>query len=219
MDAGFWHERWDSGRIGFHQDRPLPLLCKHWPALDLPPGSLVFVPLCGKSLDMAWLAAQGHRVLGVELSERAIRQFFAERGLTPAVHDSAAGTHFVSGPFELICGDAFALDAALLADCAGIYDRAALVALPPDLRATYAATTWHRMPAGCRGLLVTLEYPQHEKSGPPFSLAAGDVHALLDGDWQVDPLETRDILDSEPGFVASGVTALSTHVYRVARRS
>ncbi|MCD9028482.1 thiopurine S-methyltransferase [Luteimonas sp. BDR2-5] len=218
MDAAFWHERWGSGRIGFHQDRPLPLLCKHWPALALASDARVFVPLCGKSLDMAWLAEQGHRVLGVELSELAIRQFFDERGLVPTCHDTAAGTHFVAGPFELIRGNAFALDAALLAGCAGIYDRAALIALPPALRATYAATAWHRMPAGCRGLLVTLAYPQHQKSGPPFSVDGEQVHALLDRDWRVDLLDTCDILEHEPGFVADGVTALSTGVWRVQRR-
>ncbi len=217
MDATFWHDRWSSNRIGFHQDKPSPLLGKHWPALALAADARVFVPLCGKSLDMAWLAERGHRVLGVELSELAIRQFFDERGLAPALHDTAAGTHFVAGPYELICGDAFALDAGLLADCAGLYDRAALIALPLALRARYAATSWHRMPPGARGLLVTLTYPQQEKQGPPFSVDADTVHALLTTDWHVDLLETRDILDREPGFVADGVTALSTSVWQVSR--
>ncbi|MET0328997.1 MAG: thiopurine S-methyltransferase [Luteimonas sp.] len=218
MQPGFWHDRWSSNRIGFHRDAPLPLLVKHWPTLDLPAGSTVFVPLSGKSLDMVWLAEQGHRVLGVELSELAVRQFFEERGLVPHVHATAAGTHHVAGPYELIVGDAFALDAAVLAECAAVYDRAALIALPPELRRTYAATAWHRLPAACRGLLVTLEYPQTEKHGPPFSVEASEVHALLDADWQVDAIERRDILANEPGFVAEGVTALSTAVYRVERR-
>ncbi len=115
MQPGFWHERWSSQRIGFHRDAPLPLLLSHWPALELPAGSRVFVPLSGKSLDMVWLAGQGHRVLGVELSQLAVDQFFAERGLEPARRASAAGIHHVAGPYELIVGDAFGLEAAVLA--------------------------------------------------------------------------------------------------------
>ncbi|TDK32752.1 thiopurine S-methyltransferase [Luteimonas terrae] len=218
MQPEFWHERWSSNRIGFHRDAPLPLLVTHWPTLDLPADARVFVPLCGKSLDMVWLAGRGHRVLGVELSEMAVRQFFEERGLVPQVHATAAGAHHVAGPYELIVGDAFGLDAAVLADCAAVYDRAALIALPPALRRTYAATAWRRLPTACRGLLVTLEYPQAEKAGPPFSVEADEVHALLDADWRVDAIERRDILANEPGFVAEGVTALSTVVYRVERR-
>src|SRR5690606_35716119 len=117
MQPDFWHERWQQDRIGFHRDTPLPLLVQHWSALELPAGSRVFVPLCGKSLDMVWLADRGFRVLGVELSALAIGQFFAERGLTPETHDSPAGRHHVAGPWELIEGDAFTLPPALLANC------------------------------------------------------------------------------------------------------
>src|SRR5690554_6648884 len=114
MEPDFWHQRWQENRIGFHMEKPLPLLLKHWPSLDLPAGSRVFVPLCGKSVDMAWLAGRGHRVLGVELSELAVRQFFEERGLEPAVHETRYGRHYSSGPYELIVGDAFALDTDVL---------------------------------------------------------------------------------------------------------
>ena len=134
MEHDFWLQRWREGETGFHQARVLPLLQKHWPAVGVPRGGRVFVPLAGKSLDMLWLAEQGHRVLGVELSPVAVEQFFAEQHLTPAVHASRYGTHHVAGPIELICGDAFGLDEAVLADCAGVYDRAALIALPPALR-------------------------------------------------------------------------------------
>ncbi|MEN1944914.1 thiopurine S-methyltransferase [Luteimonas sp. MJ293] len=218
MEPDFWHERWQAGRIGFHQDRPLPLLCKHWPALELAPDSRVFVPLCGKSVDMAWLAERGHRVLGVELSEVAVRQFFDDCGLAPATHDSRFGIHYSAGPFELICGDAFALDEAALADCAAVYDRAALIALPPEMRARYADTLWRRLPAGCDGLLITLEYPQEQKNGPPFSVIEAEVRQLLEPEWDVSVLERRDILANEDRFREAGVTALNTTVYRTRRR-
>lgn len=219
MQPDFWHERWQQDRIGFHRDTPLPLLVQHWPALELPADSRVFVPLCGKSLDMVWLADRGFRVLGVELSALAIGQFFAERGLTPQTHDGLAGRHHVAGPWELIEGDAFTLPPALLAGCAGVYDRGALVALPEAMRATYAATAWRQLPPGCRGLLVTLEYPQHEKAGPPFSVEEPHVHSLFDPDWRVALLERRDILASEASFRDAGVSAFSTAVYRMQRRT
>ncbi|NCT66587.1 MAG: thiopurine S-methyltransferase [Rhodanobacteraceae bacterium] len=215
MDHDFWLQRWREGRTGFHQDRVMPLLEKHWDTLALPPGSRVFVPLAGKTLDMLWLAARGHRVLGVELSPLAVEQFFAENKLMPEVHASRYGTHYVAGEIELVCGDAFALDAAALADCAGVYDRAALIALPRDLRARYAGELYARLPADCRGLLITLEYPQHEKDGPPFSVEEAEVRRLYAPRWSVDLLERRDILAAEPGFAAEGVTALATAVYRL----
>lgn len=217
MDAAFWHDRWETGRIGFHQDRVLPLLEQYWDATGVPDGSRVFVPLSGKSLDMAWLAARGHRVLGVELSQLAVDAFFLEQGLVPEVHESAYGRHHVAGAIEVIVGDAFGLDAAVLADCGGVYDRAALIALPPELRRPYLRSLYARLPAGCRGLVVTLEYPQHEKDGPPFSVPEVEVRAGLAPAWTVDTLERRDILAREPGFVAGGVTALSTTAYAVAR--
>lgn len=215
MDPDFWHQRWQEGRIGFHQERTTPLLEQYWSTLVLPHGSRVFVPLAGKSLDMPWLVSQGHRVLGAELSRIAIEQFFEEHSLRPTTHESRYGTHFLAGGIELICGDAFGLDADVLAGCTGVYDRAALIALPRDMREPYADALLARLPLGCRGLLVTLEYPQHEKSGPPFSVDADEIQALYGRDWQVECLERRDILAAQPGFVAEGVTRLHTSAYRL----
>lgn len=217
MDAAFWQQRWRDRQIGFHQDRPSPLLLKHWPSLALPAASRVFVPLAGKTLDMAWFAAQGHRVLGVELSSLAVEEFFAEHGLQPQVETTRYGRHYRAGMIELICGDAFALDAEALADCSAVFDRAALIALPPPLRQRYADGLYSRLPQGCRGLLITLEYPQPEKQGPPFSVLEDEVRALYARDWSVRTLERRDILAQQPGFAAEGVTALETLVYQLTR--
>ncbi len=218
MDHDFWLQCWREGRTGFHQARVLPLLQKHWPTLGVPRGGRVFVPLAGKSLDMAWLAAQGHRVLGVELSPLAVQQFFTEHGLMPATHESRYGTHWVAGGIELICGDVFGLDAAVLADCAAVYDRAALIALPPDVRQRYVAQVQTLLRSGARGLLVTLEYPQQQMQGPPFAVDEAEVIGRYAADWEVRLLERRDILPLEPGFVARGLSALDTAVYRLRRR-
>ncbi len=218
MEPGFWHQRWHDNQIGFHQDKPTPLLLKHWPAIGMPAGAKVFVPLAGKSLDMGWFAAQGYRVLGVELSRLAIEQFIAEHKLVPEVRESRYGTHYVAGNVELICGDAFALDADALADCSVVFDRAALIALPPELRQRYVDELYARLPAGCRGLLITLEYPPHEKQGPPFTVTEAEVRTLYDRDWEVEVLERRDILAQQPNFIEEGVTALEAVVYRLIRR-
>ncbi|WP_133479442.1 thiopurine S-methyltransferase [Cognatilysobacter segetis] len=218
MEPDFWLDRWHRGQIGFHQDRPTPLMLKHWPALDVAPGSQVFVPLCGKSLDMAWLASQGLRVLGVELAEDAVNAFFAEHGLQPVVDETAYGRRYAAGAIEILCGDAFSLDATVLGDCAAVFDRAAIIALPPAMRERYVRELYARLPTGCRGLLITLEYPQHEKAGPPFSVAEAEVRALYARDWTVRTLERRAILDQQASFAAEGVTALDTVVYQLDRR-
>lgn len=218
MDAGFWQQRWREGKTGFHQDRPTPLLEQYWDAVAAAPGSRVFVPLCGKSLDMAWLASQGHRVLGVELSAMAVRAFYDEHGLAPSIEQHPAGDIYRAGDVDIVRGDAFALDADTLRDCAGVFDRGALIALPPDMRRRYASELYARLPAGCRGLVVTLEYPAHEKAGPPFSVPEAEVRDLFGRDWRIEVLVRRDILDAQPAFVAEGVSSLHTVAYRLERR-
>ena len=216
MNPDFWHQRWADKQIGFHQDTPTPLLMKHWPSLGIAPGSRVFVPLCGKSLDLAWFATQGLRVLGVELSRLAVEQFFAEHGLRPDTRASRYGTHYRAGEIELICGDAFALDEEALRDCAAVFDRAALIALPSELRRRYAAEVYAKLSAGCRGLVITLEYAQAEREGPPFAVPESEVRALYGRDWDIDLLERRPIPPDHPGFV-SGVSRLETVAYALRR--
>lgn len=216
MQPEFWHQRWSENQIGFHQAAPTPLLLKHWPALGIAPGARVFVPLAGKSLDMAWLASQGHRVLGIELSQLAVEQFFSEHGLQPDIHETQYGRHYVAKGIELICGDAFALDTEALRECAAVFDRAALIALPPELRLRYAHELYAALPAGCRGLLITLEYPQHERAGPPFSVPQEEVASLYSDAWQIDLLERQPILPDHPGYIG-GVSHLDMVAYALRR--
>lgn len=218
MQAQDWLQRWREGRTGFHRDAPMPLLVKHWPALALPVGSRVLVPLCGKTLDMPWLAAQGHRVLGVELSPLAVEQFFEENKLVAEIRDSPAGMRHVAGAIEIIQGDVLDLDDATLATCDAIYDRAALVALPAAMRRTYARCVHARLRPGCPVLLITLDYPGGQMEGPPFPVDAQEVESLFGADFQIERLERRDILASEPHFAAQGLTALHTSVYALRRQ-
>ncbi|MBR8656898.1 thiopurine S-methyltransferase [Achromobacter sp. Marseille-Q0513] len=218
MDAEFWLERWREGRTHFHQTRVTPLLQKYWPGLDVPAGGKVLVPLCGKSLDMVWLAAQGHEVLGVELAPLAVEQFFAENELRPVIHESSYGRHYVAGNIEIICGDIYNLDAQILSHCVGAYDRAALVALPESMRASYVRHVYGQLSPSWRGLLITLDYPQEEMPGPPFAIADSEAQALFQGVAPAAIIDRRDILDKEPKFQAAGVSRLDTVVYRLGQQ-
>lgn len=218
MDTDFWLERWNEGRTHFHQDRVTPLLEKLWPTLSLPAGSRVLVPLCGKSLDMVWLAGQGMQVLGVELSPLAVEQFFSENDLQPSVHHTEQGAHYTAGNIEIICGDMFKVDAQTLAACTGVYDRAALIALPESMRGAYVQHVYGQLDARYRGLLITLDYPQQEMDGPPFSVQEAEVQKLYAGHSLATNVYQRDILDKEPKFLRSGVTRLDTVVYRLEGR-
>jgi len=215
MDADFWLARWREGRTHFHQDRVTPLLEKFWPPLGVPAGSRVLVPLCGKSLDMLWLARQGWRVLGVEISPLAVEQFYAEHGLQPRRRRSALGEHYEADGIEIVCGDIFGLDAATLASCTGVFDRAALVALPHGMRGPYVRHVYGQLGAGWRGVLITLDYPQAEMDGPPFSVDDAQVQALYAGHGQAELAYRRDVLDKEPKFQKGGVSRLDTLVYRL----
>lgn len=213
MDATFWLERWREGRTGFHQDAVTPLLPKYWPGLSVAPDGPVLVPLCGKSKDMLWLAEQGYRVLGIELSPLAVEQFFSENRLQPKVHASALGKHYVADRIEIICSDIFALDKATLAQCTGVYDRAALIALPPAMRPAYVQHVYAHLPPHYRGLLLTLDYSQEKMDGPPFSVDESEVQTLFTGYSKAKLLDRIETLSKEPRFAQRGMDRLDTLVY------
>ncbi|MFK3766621.1 thiopurine S-methyltransferase [Pseudomonas putida] len=213
MEPAFWHRKWADNQIGFHQAQANPYLQRYWPGLGLAAGSRVLVPLCGKSLDLAWLAGQGYRVRGIELSRRAVEDFFQEQGLQVQVRQQGAFEVWCSGEVELWCGDFFALRAEDVADCVGLYDRAALIALPPQMRERYMGLLSRMLPGGS-GLLVTLDYEQKLLEGPPFSVADEEVRRGFAG-WQVEEVEARDVIGESPKFSQAGVKRLVERVYRI----
>ena len=215
MEPKFWQERWARNQIGFHLPEVNPYLPRHWPKLALADGAKVLVPLCGKSLDLMWLASAGHRVLGVELSEQAVEAFFSEQGLVPRVSRRGVFKVYQADQIELWCGDFFALSADAVADCAALYDRAALIALPPLMRAQYAGHLNTVLRPGCRGLLITLDYDQTQKAGPPFAVTDEEVRVLLESHWAAQVLEEQDILGESWKFVQDGVTRLEERVYQL----
>ncbi|WP_017734401.1 thiopurine S-methyltransferase [Pseudomonas sp. CBZ-4] len=216
MEPKFWQERWARNQIGFHLPEVNPYLQRHWPSLAV--GAKVLVPLCGKSLDLMWLASQGLRVVGVELSEQAVEAFFSEQNLTPRITERGVFKVYQADLIEIWCGDFFALDAEVLADCAALYDRAALIALPPLMRAQYTDHLNAWLPSGCQGLLVTLDYEQVQKAGPPFAVTDEEVQLLLGEHWALQVLLEQDILGESWKFVQDGVTRLEERVYQLAKR-
>lgn len=193
MTPEFWLQRWQENRIGFHQTRINMHLEAYWPSLGVAVGSTVLVPLCGKSLDLLWLAGQGYRVLGVELSPVAVQAFFTENTLTPEVEQGTRFTRYRCGEIEILCGDFFALRAADLADVGGVYDRASLIALPPDMRERYASHLGHVLTDTVPVLLITLDYRQEERQGPPFAVGEDEVRHLYAQRWRVDTVARRDL--------------------------
>jgi thiopurine S-methyltransferase len=174
MDRDFWLRRWEDGAIGFHRSDVHPMLARHLGALALPEGARVFMPLCGRSLDMAWLRAQGHRVAGVELSAQAVEEFFDEHDLTPDVYRAGPLRRYATGGLDLFVGDLFDLTPEVLGPVDAVYDRAALVALPAPTRSRYAARLLALAHAAPQ-LLITFAYDPSAMDGPPFSVDAGEV--------------------------------------------
>lgn len=217
MHEDFWQARWARDEIGFHLDEVNPYLLRYWSQLSAAPGERVLVPLCGKTLDLRWLAAQGLQVLGVELSRKAIEDFFAEQGLQPQIEEQGAFVRFRVDAIELWCGDFFALTAADVEQCHLFYDRAALIALPLEMRQRYAAHLQAILPQACRGLLVTLDYPQEQMNGPPFAVPAEQVQAFYDDCWDVRLLARDDVLGENWRFLQRGLTRLEELVFTVRR--
>lgn len=215
MEAGFWHERWVSEQIGFHQEQINPWLQRFWPTLGVPAGSTVFVPLCGKSRDMLWLAEQDFRVLGVEVSPLAVEAFFAEHGLRAAREQRGNFQVWRSDAITLWQGDYFELAAPDLADVAAVFDRAALVALPGAMRADYVAQLLAVCPPRVTQLLVTLDYPQGEMDGPPFAVGEAEVRRRYEPHARVERLWSEDVWRANPRFAERGLSALTENVYRI----
>ncbi|WP_313646613.1 thiopurine S-methyltransferase [Pseudomonas sp.] len=216
MEPAFWQQRWANQQIGFHQAEVNPYLKRYWPQLQLPAASRVLVPLCGKSLDLAWLAGQGHNVLGVELSRQAVADFFTEHGLEAKVRQQGAFEIWRTAGLEIWCGDFFALQPQDTSDCVGLYDRAALIALPPPMRSAYLRQLCAVLPEQCQGIVVTLEYPQSRLPGPPFSVNEQEVRQGFAG-WQVEALDAVELIEHSPKFVQAGVASLLERVYRIGR--
>lgn len=187
MDPDFWHERWKSDQLGFHQPEGNPLLAAHFDRLALAPGARVFVPLCGKTRDIAWLLSRGMTVAGAELSEIAVRDLFQDLGVAPEITGHGPLQKYAAPGVDILVGDIFDVHASKLGRVDATYDRAALVALPDEMRARYAA---HLIEITARApqILISFDYDQGAMPGPPFSVPAETVAKLYAAHYTITEL-------------------------------
>ncbi len=219
MDSEFWLERWVRNEIGFHQREINAHLQEYWGRLGVVPGGRVFVPLCGKSRDLLWLRAEGHAVVGVEVSPLAVEAFFRENELDVQITSQGSFRRWESDGLVILQGDLFHLSAADLADVAGVYDRASLVALPPSMRQRYATHLRSILPPRAEKLLVTMEYDQAQMDGPPFAVEQAEVEALYGDAYTIERLFALDVLGENQRFRERGVSRMEERVYRLVPRA
>ena len=206
-----WLDRWATGRIGWHEEDGNAGLQSHWPANA--DAKRVLVPLCGKSQDLIWLARRGHEVVGVELAEKAIHEFFADNDLAYRVDSSEALDCYSADdfPISIYCGDYFEFDAPPFD---ALYDRGALVAMPESLRSKYVGHTKKLLRPDAIRLLITLEYDQSVVQGPPFALLPSELSTYWDDLVRVEEID--DLETCPPKFRAAGLTEIKEVVWLAA---
>lgn len=202
MDTTFWLQRWEKNNIAFHQSAANPLLIQHFKALALAQGSRVFLPLCGKTLDMGWLLSQGYQVAGAELSELAIQQLFAELGVEPQITNMGELKHYSATNIDIFVGDIFHLSAQMLGPVDAVYDRAALVALPQDMRHQYTAHLI-KITSQAPQLLISYEYDQSLMAGPPFSISHEEINQHYGDSYEVTLLISSEVSGGLKGTCAA----------------
>lgn len=208
----YWHNRWDKEQTGWHRAIYNDLLLKHWPSINAPSGGQVIVPLCGKSLDMLWLAEQGYNVVGLEMVEQAVQAFFEENKLETVSNEIGKHIKYSSPPFTIFQGDLFDLEAGVVQADAW-YDRAAMVALPNSLRENYVKQICQQTKPGASGLLITFAYPQEQMDGPPFALHDEDVLRFFADGFEVECLEKIDLEDEKD----RGLSNVTSTVFKITR--
>lgn len=215
MDTDFWHRRWQLREIGFHQDKVHSFLQQYFSSLNLPQGSTVLVPLCGKSLDLLWLLEQGYRVIGVELSQQAVEEFLQENRLDPKVSQVDGFRSYQHGQLSIYCGDFFTLTEQLTGPLAAVYDRGALVALPDSMRQDYVRQLQTLLHSDSQMLCISYDYDQKQRPGPPFSVPQTELNQLF-GSWcTLEKINTESTLEKHQMLKAAGILDLNEEVYRL----
>lgn len=192
MDSSFWHQRWEKNEIGFHEGKPNPFLVKHFHELSVAKGRRIFVPLCGKTQDISWLLSRGYRVAGAELSQLAIEQLFIELGMQPEIATVGSVEEWSTNNLDIFVGDIFAVSAKMLGSVDAIYDRAALVAFPEDMRNRYTAHL-REMTGKAPQLLISYEYDQSLMEGPPFSVNNEEIHRHYATTYDLMFIDSTDV--------------------------
>ena len=208
-----WISRWENNRIGWHADQINRQLIEYLDQLNLSPGDTIFVPLCGKTKDMLFLLENQINVIGVEMSSIAAEQFFSENNLSYSISNSDGFILYEGDGIRIYCGNYFDLEANHLQEVKAVYDRASLIALDSELRQKYIKHLNDIIVIDVRILLLTLNYPQHQKSGPPFAVSRFEVDELFRGSFQCRELDCINDIENEPMFQNLGVDFVEKAVY------
>lgn len=218
MEHTFWHNKWEINQLGFHLDYVHPLLERNLKLFQvnglLKTAGKVFVPLCGKTLDIGFLLAQGYQVIANDLSEIACQALFKELNLDPEISQWGGGKVYSSADLTFYVGDFFQLTEKELGPISFVYDRAALIALPKAMRLEYASQM-AKITKHASQLLITLDYDQSIAGGPPFAVPTIEVEALYGGSYPIELIEEADIIEEEPRFKAKGLTSFYQRLYKL----
>jgi thiopurine S-methyltransferase len=217
VDNQHWLDRWQEDRIGFHEASVNRHLQNWFPRLAPQAGSSVFLPLCGKALDILWCAQQGYDVIGIELSQIAIEAFFEENSIAFERIPSNRFEIYQAGNITLLQGDFFDLTDDDLQYCRLVYDRAALIAMEGDSRLRYYDHMLSILPRSCNMLLISFEYDQQEMQGPPFSVPTDEIMQRYGEHFSIEVLETNSIIDERPRWRQVGLSALQESVFSLTR--
>jgi thiopurine S-methyltransferase len=202
MDTDFWHQRWEKNEIAFHASKPHPVLVAYFKELKLVESSRVFLPLCGKTLDIAWLLSKGYRVAGAELSKLAIEQLYIGLGLEPKISKLGNISRYSATNIDIFVGDIFDLSSEVLGHVDAIYDRAALVALPKEMRNRYAKHLLE-ITDTAEQLMISFGYDQSLMDGPPFSVNSDEVSHHYQDAYNLKLLESISIPGGLKGICAA----------------
>ena len=208
-----WISRWENNKIGWHADQINRQLIEYLDQLNLSPGATIFVPLCGKTKDMLFLLENQINVIGVEMSSIAAVQFFSENNLSYSISNLDGFILYEGDRIKIYCGNYFDLEVNHLQEVKAVYDRASLIALDEALRQKYVKHLNDIIVEGVRILLLTLNYPQHQKSGPPFAVSRHEVDELFRGSFQCRELDCINDIENEPMFQNLGVDFVEKAVY------
>ncbi|HJP12565.1 MAG TPA: thiopurine S-methyltransferase [Gammaproteobacteria bacterium] len=208
-----WLKFWENNETNWHGDRITQELVEYFELFELETRDKVFVPLCGKSLDMIYIMNQGFSVVGVEISEIGVRQFFSENNLTYKITKVDDFDLYSSENLEIYCGDFFSLTSKHLNNVKAVLDSKSLIALEPDLRQKYAKHLNDIISLGVRILLVTLQYPQHQMSGPPFSVDESEVESLFSMAFESRKLKSFNDIENGSKLVRAGVDFINNAAY------
>ncbi len=212
-----WIERWQNNNIGWHNNTTNKHLIKWLPKVQQNNNNTVFVPLCGKSLDMLYLLDNGFKVIAVEFSELAVMSFFKENNIKFNKHIKDNFVVYSGKNITIFVGDYFKLKKDMLKDIDLVYDRASLIALPYDMRVKYVKHLINITPKILTILLLTLNYPQQQLDGPPFAVSFAEISVLFGNNFKYLQLECYDDLVNEPKFLTAEVDFLEKSSYKLTK--